>query len=206
MPLCCIRRRERLRCQEFFIQHDPPLAALDVRSPEYAEALSLCGLVDDVKAPELLAARPYRFAEGEYLCRPGDPVDCLWIVVNGTVAVKLKDQTLFTRGRNEVVWEQHLVGNGYQRTYALIAGESTVEVLIVDKASIEAHPEAGTLWRNIAKIISLKLRSASQKTASLGRQLDDDTRILHAYINQYALSRRMQSGSAHQTDYMVARL
>jgi CRP-like cAMP-binding protein len=177
-----------------------------VRSPEYAEALSLCGLVDDVKAPELLAARPYRFVGGEYLCRPGDPVDCLWIVVNGTVAVKLKDQTLFTRGRNEVVGAQHLVGNGYQRTYALIAGESTVEVLIVDKASIEAHPEAGTLWRNIAKIISLKLRSASQKTASLGRQLADDTRILHAYINQYALSRRMQSGSAHQTDYMVERL
>ena len=187
------------------VQNSPQPIDLRDQSPEYAEALSLCGLVDDVQAPELLAARPYRYAEGEALCKPGDPADCLWIIVNGAIAVKLKDQTLFTRSRNEVVGEQHLVGNGYQRTYALIATESTVEVLVVDKAKIEAHPEAGTLWRNIAKIISIKLRGASQKTASLGRQLADDTRILHAYTNQYALSRRMQSGSAHQTDYMVER-
>lgn len=170
---------------------------------EYHEALSLCGLVDDVTEPELLAPRPYRYAEGEYICQPGDPADCLWIIVNGSVAVKLKEQTLFTRHRNEVVGEQHLVGNGYQRAYALVANESIVEVLIIDRAKIEDHPEAGTIWRNIAKIISIKLRGASRKTASLGRQLADDTRILHAYTNQYALSRRMQSGGAHQTDYVV---
>lgn len=183
----------------------PSLTSIATFGSEYQEALSLCGLVDDVVEPELLDPRPYRYAEGEYICQPGDPVDCLWIIVNGSVAVKLKDQTLFTRHRNDVVGEQHLVGNGYQRTYALVANESTVEVLIIDKAKIESHPEAGTIWRNIAKIISIKLRGASRKTASLGRQLADDTRILHAYTNQYALSRRMQSGGAHQTDYMVER-
>lgn len=182
-----------------------PLQSVVSLATEYREALSLCGLVDDVVQPELLDPRPYRFAEGEYICQPGDPADCLWIIVNGSVAVKLKEQTLFMRHRNEVVGEQHLVGNGYQRTYGLVANESIVEVLIIDKAKIEAHPEAGTLWRNIAKIISIKLRGASRKTASLGRQLADDTRILHAYTNQYALSRRMQSGGAHQTDYMVER-
>lgn len=184
---------------------EPHLHSISTLESEYQEALSLCGLVDDVVQPELLDPRPYRYTEGEYICQPGDPADCLWIIVNGSVAVKLKDQSIFTRHRNEVVGEQHLVGNGYQRTYALVANESTVEVLIVDKANIEAHPEAGTIWRNIAKIISMKLRNASRKTASLGRQLADDTRILHAYTNQYALSRRMQAGGAHQTDYMVER-
>ncbi len=184
---------------------NPTAARPDAFSQEYDEALSLCGLVDDVRAPELLQPRPYRFAEGEIICKPGDPADCLWIIVNGAIAVKHKDQTVFTRGRNEVVGEQHLVGNGYQRTYSLVASESTVEVLIVDKRRIEAHPEACLLWRNIAKIISIKLRGASLKTASLARQLADDTRILHAYTNQYALSRRMQSGGANQTDYKVER-
>lgn len=183
----------------------PALTRVVTLSSEYQEALSLCGLVDNIARPELLEPRPYRYAEGEYICQPGDPVDCLWIIVNGSVSVKLKEQTLFTRHRNEVIGEQHLVGNGYQRNYALVANENTVEVLIIDKDKIEAHPEAGTLWRNIAKIISIKLRGASRKTASLGRQLADDTRILHAYTNQYALSRRMQSGGAHQTDYLVER-
>ncbi len=183
----------------------PSIAGIGALSADYEEALSLCGLVDDVKNPSLLEPRPYRYAEGESICRPGDPVDCLWIIVNGSIAVKQQDQTLFVRRRNEVVGEQHLVGNGYQRIYDLVASESNVEVLVVDKAKIKAHPESGVIWRNIAKIISIKLRNASRKTASLGRQLADDTRILHAYTNQYALGRRMQSGGENQTEYMVER-
>ncbi|WP_170606322.1 adenylate/guanylate cyclase domain-containing protein [Ruegeria arenilitoris] len=169
------------------------------------EALLLCGLVDDVQDPLALEPRPYRYAEGESICRPGDPAECLWIIVTGSVAVRLNDQTLFVRRRNEVIGEQHLVGNGYRRIYELVADESNVEVLIIDKTKIEAHPESGVLWRNIAKIISIKLQNATRKTASLGRQLADDTRILHAYTNQYALSRRMQSGGEHQADYVVER-
>ncbi len=174
-------------------------------SADYEEALTLCGLVDGVREPGLLEPHPYRYAEGEFICYPGDPAKCLWIIVNGSVAVKQDEQTLFVRRSNEVVGEQHLVGNGYQRIYSLVANESNVEVLVVDKEKIEAHPEAGLIWRNIAKIISLKLRNATRKTASLGRQLADDTRILHAYTNQYALSRKMQSGGGHQTEYMVER-
>ena len=172
---------------------------------DYAEALLLCGLVDNVDDPGLLAPRPYSYAEGETICEPGDPATCLWIIVNGSVAVRLQDQTLFVRHRNEVVGEQHLIGNGYQRTYGLVANESNVEVLVIDKSKIEAHPEAGVIWRNIAKIISIKLRNATRKTASLGRQLADDTRILHAYTNQYALSRRLMSGGENQADYLVER-
>ena len=129
----------------------PSIVGIGALSADYEEALSLCGLVDDVKNPSLLEPRPYRYAEGESICRPGDPVDCLWIIVNGSIAVKQQDQTLFVRRRNEVVGEQHLVGNGYQRIYDLVASESNVEVLVVDKAKIKAHPESGVIWRNIAK-------------------------------------------------------
>ena len=80
-----------------------------------------------------------------------------------------------------------------------------VELLEIDKTSIEGHPQADLIWRNIAKIISLKLKDASIKTSALSHQLEDDTRILKAYMNEYAMSRRLQSGGGHFTDYKVDR-
>ena len=95
------------------------------------------------------------------------------------------------------------MGNGYRRMFDLVANESNVELLKVEKRSIEEHPEREAIWRNIAKIISLKLKKSSRKVSSLERQLEDDTRILNAYTNEYALSRRRQSGGGRLTDYKV---
>jgi class 3 adenylate cyclase len=170
---------------------------------DYHEALVGSGLIDDVVDTSSLEVHPYRYAEGEFICRHGDPADSLWVIVNGSVAVKLEETTLFVRRRNEVVGEQHLVGNGYRRIYDLIAVESSVEVLSITREQIENHPEAAVIWRNVARIISLKLRNASKKVSSLTRQLSDDTRILHAYTNEYALKRRLEVGGAHQAEYKV---
>ncbi len=181
------------------------ITPIEKLGPEYEEALALSGLIDDVEDTTPLEPRRYRYTEGESICSAGDPAECLWIIVNGSVAIKLNGQTLFVRRRNEVIGEQHLAGNGYQRVYDLVANESIVDVLVIDRTNIETHPEAGIIWRNIAKIISIKLRNTTRKTASLSRHLADDTRILHAYTNQYALSRRMQSGSEQQAEYLIER-
>jgi class 3 adenylate cyclase len=172
---------------------------------DYLDALVASGLVDDIAEIGPLEPRPFRYAEGEYLCRRGEAAEGLWIIVSGSVAVKDHDRTLFTRRRHEIVGEQNLLGNGYRRLFDLMAAEATVEVLIIDKAKLEAHPQSDVIWRNLARIISLKLKNASVKVASLSRQLEDDTRILHAYTNEYALGRRLQSGSGHLTEYRVDR-
>ncbi|HSM39654.1 MAG TPA: adenylate/guanylate cyclase domain-containing protein [Afifellaceae bacterium] len=181
----------------------------DIGSPalnsDYLDAIVASGLVDDITEIAPLEPRPFRYAEGEFLCRRGDAAEGLWIIVSGSVAVKDRDRTLFTRRRNEIVGEQNLLGNGYRRLFDLVAAEATVEVLVIDKERLEAHPQCETIWRNIARIVSLKLKSASAKVASLSRQLEDDTRILHAYTNEYALSRRLQSGSGRLTEYRVDR-
>jgi len=75
--------------------------------------------------------------------------------------------------------------------------------LEIDKSRIENHPEADILWRNVAKLISLKLKDATAKTSAQSRQLEDDTRILRAYTNEYALSRRLRSGSRYLTDHRL---
>jgi class 3 adenylate cyclase len=181
----------------------------DIKTPalnaDYLDAIVASGLVDDIAEIAPLEPRPFRYAEGEFLCRRGDAAEGLWIIVSGSVAVKDHDRTLFTRRRHEIVGEQNLLGNGYRRLFDLVASEATVEVLVIDKEKLEAHPQCDVIWRNIARIVSLKLKSASAKVASLSRQLEDDTRILHAYTNEYALSRRLQSGSGHLTEYRVDR-
>lgn len=183
----------------------PDIASAQPLGSYYEEAIVASGLADDVVDIIGLAPRPYRYAEGEFICRHGDPSECLWIIVTGSVAVREQNRTLFVRRRGQVVGEQHLLGNGYQRLFDLVANEGTVELLVIEKASIEAHEEKDVIWRNVAKIVSLKLRDASIKASSLSRQLEDDTRILHAYTNEYALSRRLQSGGGRLTDYKVDR-
>lgn len=183
----------------------PNVVPVPTLGKDYQDAIEASGLVDDVMDVSGLAPRPYRYTEGDYISRRGDTAESLWIIVTGSIAVKEDGRTLFVRRRNEIVGEQTLLGNGHRRMYDLAANESNVEVLVIDKSAIENHAERETLWRNIAKIVSLKLRNSSHKVASLSRQLEDDTRILHAYTNEYALGRRMQSGGGHLTDYKVDR-
>ena len=163
------------------------------------------GLVDDVADIMALDPRPCRYSERDFICCSGDAAESLWVIVSGSVLVREQNRTLFVRGHHEVVGEQNLLGNGCRRWYDLVAGESQIELLEIDKNSIEHHPQAEILWRNIAKIISLKLKDASIKTSALSRQLEDDTRILNAYTNEYALSRRLQAGGGRLTDYKVDR-
>nr|NIS40634.1 cyclic nucleotide-binding domain-containing protein [Desulfuromonadales bacterium] len=171
----------------------------------YEQAVTASGLVDDVTDIMALDPRPHRYLEGDIICRYGEAAECLWVIVSGSVSVRDNNRTLFVRNRNEVVGEQNLLGNGFRRMYDLVASESQVELLEIDKASIERHPQADLIWRNIAKIISLKLKDASIKTSALSRQLEDDTRILKAYTNEYAMSRRLMSGGGRFTDYKVDR-
>ncbi|MDH3742301.1 MAG: cyclic nucleotide-binding domain-containing protein [Hyphomicrobiales bacterium] len=173
--------------------------------PRYVDAIVASGLVDGIEDVGALDPRPYRYSEGDLICRRGDAAESLWVIVTGSVSVKDGNRTLFVRQRHEVVGEQNLLGNGYKRWYDLVASESQVELLEIAKEKIGGNSQANILWRNIAKIISLKLKDASAKTETLSRQLEDDSHILHAYTNEYALSRRMQAGSAYLTDYRVER-
>lgn len=173
--------------------------------PRYEVALVASGLVDDVADLVTLDPRPHRCSEGDFVCRHGDAAESLWVIVSGSVSVRERSRTLFVRGEHEVVGEQNLLGDGCRRWYDLVASEAQVELLEIDKRNIANHPQADLLWRNIAKIISLKLKDASIKTSVQSKQLEDDTRILHAYTNEYALSRRLQTGGGRLTDYKVDR-
>ena len=170
---------------------------------QYEEALVASGLVDEIAEFLDLDPLPNRFSEEEYICRRGDTADRLWVIITGSVAVRDGGKTLYVRHRPEVVGEQNILSNEGFRWYDLVANESQVEVLTIRKEAIDHHPQAAILWRNIAKVISLKLKMATAQTADLLEQVQDDARILRAYTNEYALSRRLRSGSRYLTDHRL---
>ncbi len=170
---------------------------------QYEEALVASGLVDDVSESLALDPLPTRFSEGAFICQRGDAADRLWVIITGSVAVRDGSKTLYVRHRPEVVGEQNILSNQGFRWYDLVANESQVELLTIRKESIDHHPQAAILWRNIAKVISLKLKMATAQTADLLEQVEDDAEILRAYTNEYALSRRLRSGSRYLTDHRL---
>ncbi|MEN8197439.1 MAG: adenylate/guanylate cyclase domain-containing protein, partial [Pseudomonadota bacterium] len=170
---------------------------------QYAEALADSGLIDGL--PDFLALDPLpgRFSEGEHICRRGDKADRLWVIVSGSIAVRDDARTLYVRGHADVVGELNILSDEGARWYDLVANESLVEVLTIRREAIAAHPRADILWRNIARIVSLKLNAATAQTSSLLEQIQDDAHILRAYTNKYALSRRLVSGSRYLTDHRI---
>lgn len=172
---------------------------------QYAEALTASGLVEDLSDFLALDPLPDRYAEGEHICRRGEKADRLWVIVSGSVAVRDDARTLYVRGYPGIVGELNILTSGQRRWYDLVANECVVEVLAVRSDAISKHPRADILWRNIARIVSLKLKDATAQTANLLEQVQDDAHILRAYTNKYALSRRLISGSRFLTDHRIER-
>jgi class 3 adenylate cyclase len=172
---------------------------------QYADALSASGLVDDF--PDFLALDPLpvRHSEGEHICRRGERADRIWVIVSGSVAVRDDARTLYVRSYPGTVGELNILTEDRTRWYDLVANESMVELLTIRREAIVQHPRADILWRNIARLISLKLKDATTQTANLLEQVQDDAHILRAYTNRYALSRRLVSGSRFLTDHRIER-
>jgi class 3 adenylate cyclase len=102
-----------------------------------------------------------------------------------------------------VVGEQNLMRIGGRRSFDLVADEMQVEVLAIHRDRLFAHPNVDLLWRNIAKIVSLKLMAATAQVVGLMEQIQSDAHILRAYTNEYALSRRLSAGGRYLTDYRI---
>lgn len=176
-----------------------------VLQARYVDALVSCGLVDNLIDIMALDPRPFRYSEGDFICHRNDSAESLWVIVSGSVSVREHGRTLFVRQPPQVIGEQNLLEDGERRSYDLVASESQVELLEIKKTNIEHHSRSDIIWRNIAKIISLKLKNASIRTSLLSGQVAEDAAILRAYTNEYALSRRLQSGGDRLTDYHVDR-
>ena len=71
-----------------------PITSLRTR---YVDAIVASGLVDGIEDISALDPRPYRYSEGDFICRRGESAKSLWVIVTGSVSVKDGNRTLFIR-------------------------------------------------------------------------------------------------------------
>src|SRR5579859_7841041 len=112
--------------------------------------------------------RERRLAEGEVLCRQGDPGDALFIVTGGRIRLSTSDPsvnekvlTYFTDG--QFFGEMSLL-SGAPRS-ATASAETDSQLLVLDKASFDA------LLASQAQIMREMLKVVSQRTLQTNQQL-----------------------------------
>jgi hypothetical protein len=66
-------------------------------TPQYYDALVASGLVDGIEDIMALDPRPFRYSEGDFVCRRGQQAHCLWVIIDGAVSVRDGQKTLFMR-------------------------------------------------------------------------------------------------------------
>src|SRR5689334_10846568 len=113
---------------------DESTEATNALPQEYADMLIASGLVHGTEDLNLLKPLHREFQEGEVLCEPGDHADCLWVVVKGTLTVRLGEETLVARSAASVVGEQALLDDLGSRRARVMASLGPAQVLEIRKS------------------------------------------------------------------------
>jgi class 3 adenylate cyclase len=172
--------------------------------PEWESVLLASQLLNGVHSASSLEPDLIWVPEGGYLCRVGQPADCLWVVMSGEIAIQVDGVTIVRRGRAAVIGEQGLVNAPAQRGADMTALGGATTLLCVSRAAIDAHPDSVALWKNISQVISAKLNQATRDRALLKlgeKELQAERR---RYLGRFApgLERMLASaklGFARQT-------
>ena len=164
----------------------------DILAEAYADVVLASGLLEGVAADEVgfvvgkLRPRPVVLADGEPLCHEAESAGCLWIVVKGRVGVLHHDCNLTARTPPYIIGEQAVIKPGQVRS-ATLQAVGMAEVLRIDRRNIEALPleVQAPLWRNIAGIVSEKLRQATVwRSDAIDRDRETQA-LLRRFLNQH---------------------
>jgi sulfate permease, SulP family len=147
----------------------------DQRGQAAVLALEQTDFLDGVPARDLNELRSvlklHEFKAGEAICREGDPGDKMWLLVKGSVSVRLdvaddrKSRRIASLTRGTVFGEMALI-EGAPRSATIVADEDVAcyelsdadfAVLLRDRPAI-----ATTVMRNIARELARRLRRTSE--------------------------------------------
>lgn len=138
-------------------------------------ALEQIDFLDGVAAEELAQLRQVlkfcEFKAGDIICREGDPGDKMWLLVKGSVSVRLHvnnrrgGRRIASLGRGTVVGEMALI-EGARRSASIIADEDIACYQLSDSdfnTLLRERPELATrIMRNAARELVRRLRRTSE--------------------------------------------
>jgi len=157
-------------------------------SAKFKELLEASGLVDGIAQVGLLKPLYKELMENEILCKPGDVINCIWVIIKGTIAVKENGLTLVTRSTASLVGEFGIIDNKGGRRAELVAVNGAVEILEISLISIESHPQSQQIWKNFARLLCIKLDESSADKKEIRYKLMECQNALRLYVGEYALS------------------
>jgi len=150
--------------------------ATESRSRPVALSLGELDLFRDFDEADVAIAAPYltacEFPAGAAICREGDDADRVWILIKGSVSIRLRSSRDSTNRRisglaqGTTVGEMALIEGG-KRSATAVADED-VMCLALDRAAFDAilrdHPKIATkLLTNIVRLMSQRMRRVTEE-------------------------------------------
>lgn len=168
------------------------------------------GFDDRVDVLRRLKPEARCFKEGEWLAEVNEPANCLWIILDGMVSIHAglggASHTIVHRNAGEIVGEQGIILPEGRRTAAVKAAEP-VDTLILYKEAFEDLPAAMqlVLWRNLARIVSVKLAQSTMKRGSLVATNVNSRQFLERLVNRDGLAGLAAGGTKLVDDQFETR-
>lgn len=159
---------------------------------ELAQSRLFPGLSDDLLGEITLSVELHR--PGTELCHVGDPAAAMWLIVDGSVGVRLPEGHIAWREVGEVIGEQGVLDDAV-RSAALVAGSQGVTLLSFDAAITTSAtlPVQAALHRGLSKILSQKLRAATSSRGEQLGKLRDWTETIRQHAGGFFLIQQIAS-------------
>lgn len=128
--------------------------------------LSHVPLLADVPEPLRACVTPdmrHYYVDGDALIRQGDTAKQLVVLLRGQVRVVADDIFLVSRGPYDVIGEQAFIENDVHS--ATVLAQGMVDALVIPRPVVEALMADSTFSRNLLRLISYKLREATDERA-----------------------------------------
>lgn len=97
-------------------------------------------------------------ASGDVLCEQDDETDAVFLIISGTVAVKVNGHRVMMRGKGETIGELAAIDPSARRSATVVASGQVSALRLTAGKFIEAGQGDAGFWRNLAKVVGRKLR------------------------------------------------
>lgn len=169
---------------------------------DYLALLKDSGLLAGIAGEDIdetignLQPTPRQYGDGQLVCRAGAKANCLWIVVQGAVGVKHGRNNLLDRKIPYIVGEQAIIEPDSTRSADLVAFGPTT-LLEIGRTCVERLPPGilAAVWRNLAGVVSAKLRYATIQRSEFIDRDRDNTAIISRFLNQHQQGFVLAQGS-----------
>lgn len=140
------------------------------------------------------------FAPGTVLCEQDDQTDAVFLIISGTVAVKVNGHRVIVRGKGETIGELAAIDPSARRSATAVAASNVSALRLTASKFIEAGKGMDGFWRNLAKVVGRKLRERERYHIAPNAT---PMMFLGSSVEGLEVARLVESGFRHEDSIRV---